>query len=338
MSARRDERGMILVVVLVFALLLTASVVTFQRRAMLDSMISHHRDAASEAEAAARGGVRLGITLLLEDRLQEIAGGLDSDSLTDVWARASGIDLPTGDGVTVRLQIEDAGARLNLNALFDKGAPRKYTELFLTQLLDRILAELPSGKGRPHEAAELARNLIDYVDEDEVAVQGGLEDEPYQRRDPPSKPANRPLLSVDELRMVEGFDAELVEALRPYVTVYPYARADGINPNTAPPYVLGLAFHGVGGDFKFATEDEVKAVLKAREDGALVCADDASSPECGVKMQEVLPGETFPPPTFTSRVFTIRSEATVGEVRRTIEAVVDRSKPSQPQILAWRVR
>jgi hypothetical protein len=36
-------------------------------------------------------------------------------------------------------------------------------------------------------------------------------------------------------------------------------------------------------------------------------------------------------------VFTIRAEAKVGEVRRTIEAVVDRSKPSQPQLLAWRV-
>jgi hypothetical protein len=57
-----------------------------------------------------------------------------------------------------------------------------------------------------------------------------------------------------------------------------------------------------------------------------------------VKLQDVLPGEVFPPPTFTSRVFTIRAEATVGEVRRTIEAVVDRGTPSQPQILAWRVR
>jgi hypothetical protein len=33
-----------------------------------------------------------------------------------------------------------------------------------------------------------------------------------------------------------------VDALRPYVTVYPYAGGGGINPNTAPPYVLALLF------------------------------------------------------------------------------------------------
>ncbi len=338
MMRRKDERGVILVVVLVFALLLVTSITTFQRRAMLDSMVARHRDAAAEAEAAARGGVRLAITLLLEDRLQEITSGLDSDSLTDVWARASGIDLPTADGVVLRLQVEDAGARLNLNALVDGGKPRKYSELFLTQLLQRVIDDMPGEKSQAYDTAQLAQNFLDYVDEDEVAAKGGLEDEAYQRRDPPAKVPNRPLLSVDELRLVEGFDGPLVEALRPYVTVYPYARADGINPNTAPPHVLGLVFHGVGEDFRFASEDEVKAVLKAREQDELVCADDASNPACEVKLQEVLPGEVFPPPTFTSKVFTIRAEATVGEVRRTIEAVVDRSTPLQPSILSWRVR
>ena len=338
MMRSKDERGVILVVVLVFALLLVTSITTFQRRAMLDSMVARHRDSAAEAEAAARGGVRLAITLLLEDRLQEITGGLDSDSLTDAWARASGIELPAGDGVVLRLSVEDAGARLNLNALIDGGKPRKYSELFLTQLLERVIDDIPTGKSKAYDTADLAQNLLDYLDADEVAIQGGLEDDAYQRRDPPAKAQNRPLLSVDELRLVEGFDGPLVDALRPYVTVYPYARADGINPNTAPPYVLGLVFHGVGEDFRFASEDEVKSVLKAREGGELVCADDASNPACAVKLQDVLPGEVFPPPTFTSRVFTIRAEATVGEVRRTIEAVVDRGTPSQPQILAWRVR
>ena len=41
----------------------------------------------------------------------------------------------------------------------------------------------------------------------------------YQRRDPPQRAANTPLLSLDQLRVVEGFDTPLAEALRPYVTV-----------------------------------------------------------------------------------------------------------------------
>ena len=100
-----------LVVALVFVLLLTASIVTFQRRATLDWMIAHHRDAAAEAEAAARGGVRLGITLLLEDRLEETVSGFKSETLDDAWARGSGIDLPAQDGVRLRLKIGRASCR-----------------------------------------------------------------------------------------------------------------------------------------------------------------------------------------------------------------------------------
>jgi hypothetical protein len=56
-----------------------------------------------------------------------------------------------------------------------------------------------------------------------------------------------------------------------------------------------------------------------------------------VAQGEVIEGTIFPPPTFATNVFTVHSEARVGEVRRTIEAVVDRSKPSEPQLLFWRV-
>jgi general secretion pathway protein K len=326
-----------LVVALVLVLLLTASITAFQRRAMLDWMIAHHRDAAAEAEAAARGGVRLGITLLLEDQLEEALSGFKSETLDDVWARASGINLPTQDGVELRLKIEDAGARLNLNALLDKGHPRKYSELFLTNFLDQVIQDMPNrANARSYDSAKLARHLLDYISEDETAIGGGVKDQPYQRRHPPGHAASRPLLSVDELRIVEGFDGALVEALRPYVTVYPYVRADGINPNTAPPHVLALLFHGVGENFRFATEEEVKSVLKARDQGDVLCADSAKRPGCR-SLGELVPGEIFPPPTFTSNVFTIRAEAKAGEVRRTIEAVVDRSKPSHPQFLAWRV-
>ena len=333
----RDEQGFMLVVALVFVLLLTASIVTFQRRAMLDWMIAHHRDAAAEAEAAARGAVRLGITLLLEDRLEEATSGFKSETLDDVWARASGIDLPAQDGVQLRLKIEDAGARLNLNALLDKGHPRKYSELFLTNVLDQVIQDVPNrAHARSYDSRKLARNLLDYISDDPVGIEGGPKDEPYQRRKPPGHAASRPLLSVEELRLVEGFDGDLVDALRPYVTVYPYAKADGINPNTAPPHVLGLLFHGVASNFQLATETEVKSVLKSRDQGNVLCADSAKTPGCQ-SIGELLPGEIFPPPTFASNVFTIRAEAKVGEVRRTIEAVVDRSKPSVPLLLAWRV-
>jgi type II secretory pathway component PulK len=54
----------VLLVVLFFALLLSASVVTFLRRSTVDSMIARNRDSAAQADALARGGVRLAEALL----------------------------------------------------------------------------------------------------------------------------------------------------------------------------------------------------------------------------------------------------------------------------------
>lgn len=338
--ASRGSDGFILVVVLVFAMLLVATLATFLRRATVDSFVVRHRDAAAEAEAAARGGVQLAIALLLEDRIEEQKEGFRSESTLDPWARMSGIDIPLDDeGATLRLSIADAGARLNLNALIDAKGVRQYSEIFLTELLKHVTEDADTGnsRSRVEDVDTLAQNLLDWLDPDDVRIRGGSEDDVYAKRDTPTKAANRPLLSLDELRQVEGFDADLVDALRPYVTVFPYGRADGINLNTAPPHVLSLLYHGVGGDFRLADEDTVKGVLKVREDGGVLCPDESSSPIC-TPVKDVVPGEIFPPPTWTSDVFLVRAEARIGEVRRTIETVVDRSKPSETALLLWRVR
>lgn len=338
MSAARGERGIVLVVVLVFVLLLTGAIATFLRRATVDAMIARHRDEAAEAESLARGGVRLGVALLLEDRLREEADGFRSETLLDVWARAEAVEIPAPEGESLRLRIEDAGARLDLNALLDEdGAPRKNADLYLVELLEKVIDDMP---GRPeqkrYEPEELVRNLLDYIDADEVAQNGGTEADAYAKRTPPAAPANRPLLSVAELRLVEGFDGPLVDALSHYVTVFPYAKADGINPNTAPPHVLGILYHGVGTEMGLADEDTVRRVLKAREGGEVLCADEAKNPACS-PLSAVVEGEIFPPPTYKTDVFTLVAEASVGEVRRSARAVVDRSKPDQPLLLSWQV-
>jgi type II secretory pathway component PulK len=337
MRAQRDQ-GIVLVVVLVFVLLLTGAIATFLRRATVDAMIARHRDDAAEAESLARGGLNLAIALLLEDRLSELAAGFRSESLLDVWARAGAADIPSPDGSSLRLRIQDASARLNLNALLDdKGAPRKNAELYLVAVLKKVIDDMPGRtEEKSYDASELARNLLDYMDQDETGQKGGRENDYYQEQKPPYEAANRPLLGLQELRLVQGFDAALVDALSRYVTMYPYAKADGINPNTAPPHVLGLLFHGVGQDFELADEEGVRKILKAREGGEILCADEAQNPACS-PLSGAVEGEIFPPPTFKTDVFTVIAEARVGPVHRTVEAVVDRSKPDKPLLLSWQV-
>lgn len=336
MSARRREEGVVLVLVLVFVLLLVSSIATFLHRAVLDATIVENRDATARAEALARGGVRLATALLLEDRLRE-ADGIRVETRRDVWARVGNAQpLAFGDDAELRLRIQDAAARLDLNALFEVGEVRDpATEALLVALLERAVGEAGLGEDPDYDPSELARNLIDYVDADAVSLRGGLEDDYYQQQDPPYRAANRPLLSLDELALVQGFDAALVEALRPYVTVFPYVDGGGINPNTAPPWVLGILFHGTAADQSFASPDEAESLLRVREQG-LLCHETADHPDC-TALGEVLAGEAYPPPSYVSDVFEVSAEARVGAVRRTVEAVIDRSDPTRPLVLSWRV-
>jgi type II secretory pathway component PulK len=174
------------------------------------------------------------------------------------------------------------------------------------------------------------------VDADEAAEgTGAVEDDPYQRADPPYRAANRPLLSLEELRLVDGFDGPLCEALAPYVTVHPWVRGDGINPNTAPPHVLGLLYHGVSEDYRLADADLVADVVAGREEGLLWCDEEAVNERCR-PLSAAVPGTIYPPPTWSSEVFTVISKATVGDVTRTVEAVLDRTQPDAPVLVAWR--
>jgi type II secretory pathway component PulK len=227
----RDSHGVVLLVVLFFALLLSSSIATFLSRSSVDAIIARNREKAARADALARGGVRLAQALLLEDRQREQAANTSPiDGHLDLWAQLEGLEIDAGGGATLALRIEDSGRRLNLNALFetdDTGilVPVSETEPFLIAFLEKVIDEMPipPGERALYDARELTANLIDWVDADEVRVLGGPEDEYYQRQEPPYRAANQPLLSVDELRLVEGFDVELVEALRAYVSVYPFA-------------------------------------------------------------------------------------------------------------------
>jgi general secretion pathway protein K len=334
---KRSQQGIVLVMVLFFVLLLTAAIATFLRRVAMDAGVAAHRDRAREADALARGGIRLGETLLLEDlRLQ--GGQPGPDSLHSAWARVRGLDLDPSPDAELFLEIEDAGARINLNGVLKQGQVDEAGRSLLEQILDGVIAVMPGDpEERQYDAAELAGALADWIDENDVSGDGTPEDEVYAKRSPPYRAANRPLLSVDELRLVDGFDGPLVDALRPFVGVYPLAGGGGVNVNTAPPWVLVQLLRGsdVSG-MRPLEEEDVKRIVEAREEGPL-CAGDSAVASCR-PLAELLGGDQLePPPTERSNVFTVRAIARVVDVERRIEAVIDRSQPTDLVRLAWSV-
>jgi general secretion pathway protein K len=161
-----------------------------------------------------RGALHWASLALLEDAAQN-----SIDHLGETWAMA----LPTlpVEGGAIKVSIEDAQARFNLNSAGDPASLRVLQRLLEVLRLD----------------PQLANAVADWIDPDSEARAGGAEDIDYLNLNPPYRAANRLMASADELRLVRGFDAQTVRALLPYVTVLPVA-TNTINVNTASPQVL----------------------------------------------------------------------------------------------------
>lgn len=349
LNAHRRQ-GIVLAIVLVLALLLSTTIITFMRQSVVDKMIAHNRDSAAQAEALARGGIRLATALILDDALIEAdpkAPGASGATLDSRWNRIRDMEIQTASGGTLRVRISDTGSRLNLNALVDpieesEDLDQTESEEFLVALLEKVIdeIELPAAE-KYYMPRDLARHLIDYIDPNQSALGArGNEDQYYQQQTPPYKAANRPLLSVSELRLVEGFDAKLVDALSPYVTVFPLGAQAGLNINTAPPHVLTTMYHGTSTDRRLATTDSVQRLLQLRDDGRIVCDQTETDPDRCVALGEIFDGSLYPPVNLPApaTTFEIVSAATFGEITRELEVVLDRTDPSQPRLLSWRYR
>jgi hypothetical protein len=140
--------------------------------------------------------------------------------------------------------------------------------------------------------------------------------------------------------MVEGFDPKLVAALRPYLTVYPLVSQTGINLNTASPHVLAALFYGDDGDSGLASEDDVRRILQVRDEKGIVCDSHETDTERCTIVSELMEGRIYPPTgsPASAGAFIVLSRAIVGDMERTVEAVIDRSKPSEPRLLSWRLQ
>ena len=168
-----------------------------------------------------RGALHWASVALLEDAAQN-----SIDHLGEAWAM--GLPILPVEGGAIKVSIEDAQGRFNLNNLVQNNAKSQPD----FDVFQRLLVEL---KLDP----DLANALVDWIDADSnVTSPGGAEDNDYLQLKTPYRAANQPFTSVDELRLVKGFDAKTVELLLPLVTVLPPGQRSAINVNTASPELL----------------------------------------------------------------------------------------------------
>jgi type II secretory pathway component PulK len=362
---RRRSKGIVLAIVLVLIFVLVTAVYAFQRRAIIDTSIATNRLRGAEAEALVRGGLRVGEAIVFLTRLKQesgaagsTAGGPGEDPASnpaellatdELWASIGDFPLEFEGGQTLRITIEDEGARLNLNALVpqneDQGAnDSEEAEEYLVRVLEYIIDGIEaSDQDKNYDARAISRNLLDYMDEDDTARNGRSEDHYYRSQDPPYRARNGPFLSFDEIGLVEGVDPQLLNSMRDYLTVHPIGGSQGINLNRAAPWVLSIVYSGTSGDRRLVREQTVRDIWALREDSKLLCNESSSDPLRCVPPGEVGNGELgegsiYPETVLPAKpsVFRIVAEARVGNLTRRMEAIYDTRPMEGPQLLSWR--
>lgn len=157
-----------------------------------------------------------------------MAGNVDYPG--ELWTKP--LPVTPVEGGEVSGIIVDQQGLFNLNNLVRNGRTSPADVARFQRLL--TLLDLP---------VDLAGSLADWMDADSDTQSGGAEDAYYLSLPHPYRAANRPLIELDELLLVKGFDADTLNRLRPYVTVLPGATP--INVNFAPPEVLTAMIDGL---------------------------------------------------------------------------------------------
>lgn len=204
--------------------------------------------------------------------------------------------------------ISDESAKWNLNNMLRNGQISGSDMEVFGRLLSAL--QMPP---------TLAAALADWLDPDSEPMPAGAEDDYYLRLSPPYRTAGRALSDVDDLLRIRGFDADLVERLRPYVTALP--RYNAVNVNTASAPVLAALLPRL-------SLTQVRQVIEQRDRVPLRNAAD---------LKLYLPGGEVPAELAAldtrSSYFRVRVHARYRRAGTVTEALLERQPNDWPRIL-----
>lgn len=239
----KRQRGVALITAVLMVSLATVAAVAMATRQQLDLRRTGNLLHGEQAWAYVLGAESWARVILARDLTQN-----KTDSGQDDWATQ--VPAAFVEGGSVAGRVVDLQGRFNLNSLVDAQGLAVPAAIARFKRLLQVL----------DISETLANALVDWLDKNvDVTFPDGAEDNAYLLLNPPYRAANRPLGSVSELRLVQGFSAEVVDKLRPFVCALPTA-AGAVNVNTAPAEVLRTLAANL-------SETDGEALLAAREQG-----------------------------------------------------------------------
>jgi general secretion pathway protein K len=310
----KNERGFALIITLLITALLVALTAEFVNEVYVDTSERQSFVDGQQASLLAESGMTAAKTLInFKLPLQSYTSLTDLNSL--------GILLKAADD-RVQVTVEEESGKLNLNAIVN---PRGEPDVIYRPIAERLFKKLGL-------QPELLDAVTDWIDASDEPRPSGAETGYYQTLKPPYAAKNGPLETLEELRLVKGFDKATVDKLRPYLTVYydiPNSPTAPLNINTAPRDLI------VSLDEQM-TDNLAQQIVDYRATTPLKSAADLGSSVAGMgSLSSALASNSrIMLSQEKGSVFRIVSQATVNETVRVIEAVV--RFYGQPNVLYWR--
>ncbi len=286
----RGQNGSAIIITVLIVTILVALVVEFAYEVYIDTAALSNWTNAQKASFIAKSGQTLSSKYIIE---------LNKTYNTQSEVEFS-VERDLGSNTHLIIMIEDENAKFNINSILNKGTSTQNPLTNLQKLFEYLNIN-----------PKLALVIADWIDSDSEPREGLTDSE--------NNAKNMFLQSIDELKLVPGFDKKTFEIIRPYITVYGRSDIIFININTAKLPVLV--------SFKNMTETLAKRIIDYREITPFKKTSDISNVEIGNPGTNLLGYITT-----TSSDFKITTKATVNEITRVIESVVDKSK----KIQSWR--
>jgi type II secretory pathway component PulK len=342
------ERGIAMIVVMFMITLMALFSADMIVSSAVDAQLASANRDNLKAEYVAKSGVNLATFLLMADLAidlgtYELQQTMPTDGPSDFWGMLNGLQeafdlssiadtsvmdaLKLFDGQFV-MNITDESSKLNVNYL-SGNAGTIYTTMLKAMM--SCPAEKEFLEKKKMNVPELVAYIRDWADLDDRPSEDSAkssEDDAYADREPKMKAKNAPFDTLDELRVIPGWDVEMHTIFSPFLTVYPIpvattgAARTPMNFNTASREFLGCLFP------KSTTECAEKAVdyvTKLEENGPATSMEQVQD-----KLKNAFCAENDEMAkkfTFRSDLYRVKVQAEVYGQNKTIELVLQRKLP-----------
>ncbi len=257
MTPPRKQRGVALITAV-----LVVSIAVIAATSVLDSGHFAIQRASTLQDSEKAWGFAAGAEDWARTLLQRDAQTSDIDGLGEAWSQIQ--TLPIENGV-ISGQAIDAYSRFNLNNLgladhsmalpnYPPGSDQPFTQYSKQlQIFEGLIRNIDGANLLIPSPQDLAEAIRDWIDEDQFPTGNGREDGDYLQQRIPHRAANRPMLSVTELKPIlallyagtDGAAAKVYQLLAPHVTALPVKGVTPLNINTVTPELL-LALDSTG--------------------------------------------------------------------------------------------